>query len=236
MQRLLFLAALAALSACARNPQAMVAVPTPPLLDLPAETGWRAIVSDSDKGRLTALPDIWRQALGASQPRFGRQIRRDGELLDPGAARNHPAPPPGSYHCRLVKLGAAGGREPAYKSFPEFFCYIRGDRADSLFFTKQTGSELPGGYLHLDEDLKRLVLTGAKQHAAGDAPLVYGMEPDRDLVGVFERIGPFRWRLVLPWRDGKEGLDIYELTPVAPEQQAVEPKPAEETAAQEAKP
>jgi len=42
-------------------------------------------------------------------------------------------------------------------------------------------------------------------------------------VGVIERIGPFRWRLVLPWRGERPGLDIYELTPVPLEQQAAEP-------------
>lgn len=232
MKYIVSIAALAALSACAPRPQAMIAIPRLDVPEVPQPTGWRAIVSAQDSDRLTGLPGIWDRALAASQ-RFRSQIRREGDLLAPQAARNHPAPPPGSYHCRLVKIGAAGGREPAYKSFPEFFCYIRGDRADSLFFTKQTGSELPGGYLHTDGE-QRLVLTGAKQYAATDVPMPYGTEPERDLVGVVERIGPFRWRLVLPWRDGKDGLDIYELTPVPLKQQAVEP-PAEtpsETVAQ----
>jgi hypothetical protein len=220
MRKILLPAALAALSACAQKPQAMVAMP---VVQAPAEpvTGWKAIVSGEDDQRLSNLPDLWRSALTAAQ-RYRSQIRSEGDLLAPDAARNHPAPPPGSYHCRLVKIGAAGAREPAYKAFPEFFCYIRGDRADSLFFTKQTGSELPGGFLFADGE-RRLVLAGAKQHAATEVPMPYGTEPERDLVGVVERIGPFRWRVVLPWRGQTQGLDIYELIPVPPEQQAAEP-------------
>jgi len=198
----------------------MIAVPKLPAAT-PQPTGWRAIVTAEDNQRLAALPASWTGALSAAQ-RYRTQMKREGDLLVADAARNHPAPPPGSYHCRLVKIGAAGGREPSFKSFPEFFCYVRGDSADSLFFAKQTGSELPGGYLHTDGD-RRLVLTGARQHGATQEPLTYGSEPGRDLVGVMERIGPFRWRLVLPWRDGKDGLDIYEMTPVPLEQQAMEP-------------
>jgi hypothetical protein len=228
MGRLLLVAVLAALSACAARPDAMVAMPVP-LLDVPQPTGWKAIVSSEDYARIARLPALWSDALAASR-RYRVQIGLQGDLLVAGAARNHPAPPPGSYRCRLVKLGAAQGREPAFRAFPEYFCHIRGDRSDSLFFTKQTGSELPGGWLHADGD-RRLVLTGARQHAADGEPIVYGTEPDRDVVGVIERIGPFRWRLVLPWRDGRPGLDVYELTPVPVDQQAAEPPavPAEQS-------
>lgn len=225
MQKFLLVAALAALSACAQRTQVAAIPETPVAAFAQPRTGWEAIVTDRDSQRVADLSATWASALAASK-RFSRQIAHEGALLIPDAARNHPAPPPGSYRCRLVKLGAAQGREPAYHAFPEFFCHIRGDRADALFFTKQTGSELPGGWLHEDGE-RRLVLTGAKQHDPNDAPLVYGAEPDRDLVGVVERIGPFRWRLVLPWRGERDGLDIYELTPVPIEQQAAEPAPVE---------
>ncbi|MBT2188985.1 DUF4893 domain-containing protein [Sphingobium nicotianae] len=219
----MLLAALAALSACASRPQAVLKTPTPVAAFTLPKTGWQAIVTSEDDQRVAHLPATWADALAASK-RYSKQIAREGDLLQPGAARNYPAPPPGSYRCRLVKIGVAQGREPAFQAFPEYFCHVRGDRAGALFFTKQTGTELPGGWLHEDGE-RRLVLTGAKQHGVNDAPLVYGSEPNRDLVGVVERIGPFRWRLVLPWRGPREGLDIYELTPVPIEQQAAEPAP-----------
>lgn len=43
----------------------------------------------------------------------------------------------------------------------------------------------------------------------------YGEDPKRDMAGVFERIGPFRWRLVIPFPKDGAKLDVFELTPVA---------------------
>ena len=56
------------------------------------------------------------------------------------------------------------------------------------------------------------------QKAPGDVSLGYGVEHDRDVVGVVERVGAFRWRLATPRDDGK-GIDVYELTPVPADQQ-----------------
>jgi hypothetical protein len=221
---LLLVAALLALPACtatsAEKATPQAAVPPPP----PAETGWRAVVSAEDKQRVADLSQIWHQALQSVPHRYQAQITKEGDLLVAGAGRDHPTPPPGSYKCRLVKLGNEGGREAPVRTFPDFFCYIRAERDNRLSFTKQTGTDLPGGWLHEDGD-RRLVLVGAKQRKVGDNSLGYGEEPDRDLIGVIERIGPFRWRLVLPWRGGKPGLDVYELTPVPLAQQAPEPPP-----------
>jgi len=53
--------------------------------------------------------------------------------------------------------------------------------------------------------------------ALGDEqqPLAYGDDPKRDMAGVLERIGPFQWRLVIPWPQSTSKLDVFELTPVA---------------------
>jgi hypothetical protein len=225
MKSLSLLAALALLAACAPRARVALEAEPPAVATAQPQVGWRAIVSPEDAERIERLPQTWEAALATAR-RHARQITREGELLEARAARYHPAPPPGSYRCRLVRIGTVQGREPALRAFPDFFCHIRGDRSDSLFFTKQTGTELPGGWLHADGD-RRFVLTGAKQRRVGGEPLVYGSEPERDLVGVLERIGPFRWRLVLPWRDAQAGLEVYELTPVAREQQAPEPPPVD---------
>lgn len=221
MRRLVFLAILATLSACMDRTNVALA-PEVPAVEL--ETGWRTILTSEDAQRLSQLPQTWKSALASSR-RYQKQILSEGDLLVANAARSHPAPSPGSYRCRLVKLGAPVGAEPPFRLFSEFFCYIRGDVGSTLFFAKQTGTERPGGWLHPDGD-RQLVLTGAKQRPGSDTQLTYGSEPERDLVGVVERIGPFRWRLVLPWRGTSVGLDVYELTPVPLEQQATEPKGA----------
>jgi len=43
----------------------------------------------------------------------------------------------------------------------------------------------------------------------------YGEDPKRDMAGVFERIAPFEWRLVIPFTQSGARLDVFELTPVA---------------------
>ena len=50
-----------------------------------------------------------------------------------------------------------------------------------------------------------------------DEARAYGDDPRRDMAGIFERIAPFVWRLVIPYpRDGSQ-LQVFELKPV-PEQ------------------
>ncbi len=210
-------AALVLLSACAQPRAPLVDLPPQ---DAPSPTGWRAMVSPDDRMLIDTLPDIWGRVLRAVPARHRSALASEGELLQPGAARQHPMVPPGSYHCRLVRLEPTDRARPV-QSFKAFFCYVRGEEDNQLSFTKQTGTELPGGWLHADGD-RRLVLVGAKQREAGDNSLSYGDDPERNLVGAVERTGPFRWRLVLPQRTGKS-LDVYELTPVPPEQQAPEP-------------
>lgn len=222
MQRWLpLIAGALALSACAAGqsgiePIARVDAPQP-------DPAWRAEVTAQDAARITALPATWQAALSAVPRRYAPMVAKEGDLMVPDAGREHPAPPPGSYRCRLVKIGPAARREPPVRSFPDFFCYVRAEANGGLSFAKQTGTELPGGWLHPDND-RRLVLVGARQHEAGETKLAYGAEPERDVIGVVERIGPFRWRLTLPWREGRPGLDLYEMTPVPVEQQAEEPR------------
>ncbi|MFT3965887.1 MAG: DUF4893 domain-containing protein [Sphingobium sp.] len=221
MQRLLLVTAVLALSACAATPAPKGAIPL-----VEDEPEWRAVLSAADAKRLDELPALWTEALGAVPPRYRKLVTKEGALLAPDAARDHPAPSPGSYRCRLVKLGPATKKELPVRAFPENFCYIRAEKNNELSFSKQTGSELPGGWLHRDGD-RRMVLTGARQRTPGDNSLAYGADPQRDVAGVVERIGPFRWRLVLPWKAAGTGLDVYELTPVPADQQVNEPRATE---------
>ena len=44
-------------------------------------------------------------------------------------------------------------------------------------------------------------------------PLAYGEDPGRDMAGVMERIGPLRFRLVVPRPSTGSILEVLELTP-----------------------
>jgi hypothetical protein len=140
-------------------------------------------------------------------------VRKEGKLLLPRASLPRPAPTPGSYNCRLIKLGKATAKGKPFESFKPFFCYVEVED-DQLTIVKQTGSQRPAGRLWEDDDPKRLIFLGSLALGEEDQPRAYGDDPKRDMAGVLERIAPFRWRLVIPWPQSTSKLDVFELTPV----------------------
>ena len=103
------------------------------------------------------------------------------------------------------------------RGFPSQFCFVGGEADGRLSFNKQTGSDLPNGWLYAD-DSDRYIFLGAQQHKPGENSLAYGTDRARDIAGVVERVGPFKWRLVVPKTNAKS-LWVYELTPVPTAQQ-----------------
>jgi len=164
---------------------------------------------------LDALPTRWSAVVGGTKASGGAAVAAAGPLLRPDAALDHPELSPGSYRCHIVRIWKSAGRARV-RSFEPNFCYIS-DEQDGLSFAKQTGSDLPSGYLYADGN-RRYVFLGARQLKPGDVSLGYGVDAARDLAGVVERYGAFRWRLVVP-RPGDDTIDIYELTPVPADQQ-----------------
>lgn len=209
----------AALSGCAQvsrpGPQAtLVAEETP--------TGWKAIASDDDVARVAALPQTWQTLFVGARARRARLVDAHGTLLKLDAALDFPTPPPGSYRCKLIRLRPGTRRTAPISALGESFCHVRGESEQRLAFSKQTGTELPAGWLYPDGD-RRFILLGARQRRAGETSLAYGEDKTRDIAGVLERIGPFRWRLMIQGTGTQPSLDIYELTPVPAERQAAEP-------------
>ena len=191
----------------------MVVVP-PPL----RSEAWRSVATDADKDRIARLDSGWQQALTEAGKSFSGEIRKEGDLLKPRAALPRPAPTPGSYNCRLIKLGQATPKTRAYESFKPFFCYVEVE-SNLLTIVKQTGSQRPAGRLWEDDDSNRLIFLGSLALGNEDQPLAYGDDPKRNMAGVLQRIGPFRWRLVIPWPQSTSKLDVFELTPVAQQPQ-----------------
>ena len=175
---------------------------------------WKQVATDADEDRIGRLGLAWQEALADARRSHAGEIRREGVLLRPRASLPRPAPTPGSYNCRLIKLGKATPKSRAYESFKPFFCYVEVE-GDLLTIVKQTGSQRPAGRLWDDDDANRLVFLGSLALGSEDQPLAYGDDPKRDMAGVLERIAPFRWRLVIPWPQSTSKLDVFELTPVA---------------------
>ncbi len=175
---------------------------------------WKQVATDADESRLARLATAWEQGLGDVRRNYAGEVRREGVLLRPQAALPRPAPTPGSYNCRLIKLGRATPKTRAYESFKPFFCYVEVE-GDLLTIVKQTGSQRPAGRLWEDDDPDRLIFLGSLALGDSQPAVAYGDDPKRDMAGVLERIGPFRWRLVIPWPQSTSKLDVFELTPVA---------------------
>ncbi len=175
---------------------------------------WKQVATDADESRLARLGLAWQEALDDAKKSNGADVRREGKLLVPRAALARPAPTPGSYNCRLIKLGKATAKSKPYESFKPFFCYVEVED-ELLTIVKQTGSQRPAGRLWEDDEPTRLVFLGSLALGDEQQPVAYGDDPKRDMAGVFERIGPFRWRLVIPWPQSTSKLDVFELTPVA---------------------
>lgn len=180
----------------------------------PRSDGWNGVASDADQLRIARAPLAWQQGLAEANARsFRNEVRAEGKLLVPGAALARPAPTPGSYSCRVVALGRSSARGPAFERFKPFFCYI--DLEGDLFtIVKQTGSQRPAGRLWPDQNPTRLIVLGSLALGNEEEARAYGDDPRRDVAGIFERIAPFVWRLVIPFpRDGTK-VQVFELTPV----------------------
>jgi hypothetical protein len=176
---------------------------------------WQRVASRADADRIARLRQAWDAALSdARAAGHRREVDAEGALLRGDAALARPSPTPGSYECRMVRLGRLTPRGRAYEKFKPFFCYVEVD-GSLLTIVKQTGSQRPAGRLWEDDEPNRLIYLGSLALGSEEQPKAYGDDPRRDMAGVFERIGPFRWRLVIPWPQEQSKLDVYELTPVA---------------------
>ena len=208
------LLAAALLSGCETKPK------LPPGVHPSVEVGpplkseaWKSVATAADQDRIARLGLAWQDALTDAKKTNAADIRSEGKLLMPRTALPRPAPTPGSYNCRLIALGKATAKSKAFESFKPFFCYVEVE-GDQLTIVKQTGSQRPAGRLWEDDDPTRLIFLGSLALGNEDQPLAYGDDPKRNMAGVIEQIGAFRWRLVIPWPQSTSKLQVFELTPV----------------------
>lgn len=194
----------AALSAL--QPAADVAPAAPPGMS------WRAIATEDDRRRLRGWRNAWVTGLAAARAQGHQaEIAEEGALLDPDVGLTEPMPPAGDYRCRTIKLGSRSRDGLAYVAHPPYTCRIAAD-AIGLGFTKVDGSQRPIGRFYRDNDL-RLVFLGTMQLGDEVRAYQYGIDGDRDMIGMVERIGPNRWRLALPRPHFESLFDVIELTP-----------------------
>ena len=176
-------------------------------------TNWRQVATQDDKDRLREWRSAFTSALAAARKSgHGAQIDREGALLNPDAALANGAIPNGMYRCRVIKLGAKAAGNLDYVSYPGFSCQLRPthqvQRLDKL-----SGSQRYAGVL-FPNDAVREVFLGALVLGDESRVLQYGQDQTRDVAGYVERIGPDRWRLIMPKPHFESQFDVMEMVPM----------------------
>lgn len=202
------LLASAALAACTSSR-------TGPAQAVPQTQDWRTIATHADRARLREWRDAWVEALAKARVAgHGAEIAAESVLLEPDSALPDVSPPAGEYRCRVTKIGAKNEGLLEYVAYPAFRCRIA-LQGGELSLVKLNGSQRPIGRLFADTE-RRLIFLGTMQLGDERRAYEYGADRERDLIGVFERIGERRWRLVFPRPHFESLLDVIELTPATP--------------------
>jgi hypothetical protein len=172
--------------------------------------GWRGIASHQDQAAIDTLPQRWQTALDLAKRRFPTRLKAEGPLVDLAAARPWPQLTPGTYWCRRVRLGGTAG----YVASRADRCDVGGDK-DRQSLTKLEGAVLPGGWLYTDDKPNRLIFLGALRLRLSDAAPGYGTVAGRDVIGLIERVAPFRWRFVAVGAGTpQDQIELYDLQPL----------------------
>ena len=202
----IILAALIACSSCSVVEQPSGLIPR-------WTTAWKDVVTKDDRERLGSWRTSFIAALdSARRAGHAAEIAREGALLDPDAALGSPAIPNGMYRCRVIKLGAKPeSGSAAYVSNPPFLCRVKADRTLQRF-NKFGGSQRYVGLIFPGDAVHQVFLGTLVLGDEGTA-LQYGQDELRDLAGYFERIGPNRWRLLMPKPHFESQYEVMELVP-----------------------
>jgi hypothetical protein len=206
----LFLLAFAALAPAA------IAVARDEVVPPQRGSDWRAVATETDRDRVRHWRDAWTDALAQANRSNAAAVTAGGALFDPDTALPGAQPPPGDYACRTFKLGRAPQGQSAgglleYAEYPTFRCRValNGGR---LQFTKLTGSQRPVGTIFPDNG-RRMIFLGTLVLGVETRALRYSRDDERDMIGIVERVGDNRWRLVFPRPHFESLLDVVELTP-----------------------
>ena len=200
-------AAALALGACA------ALQPTGEVIAQPTRN-WRAVATLDDRERLREWRRTFVSALQAARAAgHGQQVAAEGALLKPDAALPAGPIPNGMYRCRVIKLGAKSEGLLDYVAYPQFSCRIRQER-DLQGFAKLSGSQRHVGVIFPGDALRQVFL-GTLILGDEARAMQYGRDRQRNLAGWVERIGPNRWRMIMPRPHFESQLDVMELVPVS---------------------
>jgi hypothetical protein len=175
-------------------------------------TAYKQVISENDRIRLRDWRKTFEAALTAArQSGHSAEIASEGALLDPDSALAAPALPDGMYRCRVIKVGAKEPGNLDYVSYPGFTCRVRAERQLQRL-GKLSGSQRYVGLIFPGDAIRNIFL-GTLVLGDERRALQYGQDEQRDIAGYIERIGPARWRLLMPQPHFESRLDVMELVP-----------------------
>lgn len=178
----------------------------------PQSRDWRAAVTVDDRARLRDWRDAFVDGLRRAEAAgHGAEIAREGALLRPDAALGGGPIPNGAYRCRTIKLGAKSDGLLDFVTYPPFACRVRQER-ELQGFAKMSGSQRQVGLI-FPGDMMRQVFLGTLVLGDERRAMQYGRDAERDVAGFVERIGPARWRLIMPRPHFESQIDVLELVP-----------------------
>ena len=174
---------------------------------------WRSVATQDDRDRLRGWRTSFTEALAmARRSGHSAEIAREGALLNPDAALGGGPIPNGMYHCRVIKIGAKAEGLLDYVSYQGFACRIRPEKGVQGL-AKLSGSQRYIGLIYPGDELRQVFLGTLALGDEQRAPQ-YGVDKERDIAGYVERIGPRRWRLIMPEPAFESRIDVLELVPV----------------------
>jgi hypothetical protein len=179
-------------------------------------TAWKEVATQDDRERLADWRANFVSALDAARKAgHSAEIAREGTLLEPDAALGPPFIRNGLYRCRMIKIGAKpdSGNSFAYVSSPSFVCRVKANR-NLQRFNKFGGQQRYVGLI-FPGDAVRQVFLGTLVLGDETRALQYGQDQLRDVAGYVERIGPERWRMIMPKPHFESQFDVMELVPTS---------------------
>ena len=175
-------------------------------------TGGRSRPS-RDRERLREWRDAFVAALRAARAGgHAAEIAREGALLEPDAALGGGPIPNGDYRCRVDQARReVAGHARLSSPTPPSTAASR-SKAGLQDFAKLTGSQRQVGLIFPGDALRQVFL-GTLVLGDEARAMQYGRDTERDVAGFVERIGPNRWRLILPRPHFESQIDVIELVP-----------------------
>jgi len=175
-------------------------------------TAWKEVATEADRQRLADWRKSFIAALdAATKAGHAADIAHEGTLLEPDAALGPPAIPDGMYRCRIIKIGAKAEGGLPYVAYPAFTCRVKAERG-LQHFNKFGGSQRYVGLIFPGDPIHQIFL-GTLVLGDETRALQYGQDNLRDIVGFIERIGPDRWRMLMPKPNFESQFDVMELVP-----------------------